>query len=450
MGVLRRLPLDHVVEATLACTIVLFACGSSSVPDLFRFGGPARWVGLAALGVVVFGWALVDGRRPRRLPGAWLLAAGFVALCLLSAAWSVSPRLTVERTATLSVLLAIACLAAVAALGREDGMAAVLRGILGGAALVAVAGLLVLAFDHHAAVQSADAGSGWRFRGLGENPNTSSMLFAVALPLTVWLLAGRSRREQLVGAALGLLFSGSIAVSGSRGALVAGFAGAAVVAASLPATRRARAVLLALVAVVFVVSGVVSKLPKPVSLESTFAKPRPAQRKTVGIDLQNLIRLEDEIGRPPGGAYRPPQQRRFFSFGARGAGWGAGLHQGAKRPVTGYGFGTEGRVFVDRSSIFLGGLPENSYIGVFLQIGLVGLLLFLALVGALARNGVEALRRLPVARRAQPVVAGAVLLVALILGIGQSSLYSVGNIATVSIWLCALALPMLLEREVRP
>ena len=57
-----------------------------------------------------------------------------------------------------------------------------------GAALVAVAGLLVLAFDRRAAVQSADAGSGWRFRGLGENPNTSSMLFAVALPLTLWLL----------------------------------------------------------------------------------------------------------------------------------------------------------------------------------------------------------------------------------------------------------------------
>src|SRR5207248_7828149 len=166
VGVLRRLPLDRVVEATLACTIVLFACGSSSVPDLFRFGGPARWVGLAALGVVVSGWALVDGRWPRRAPAAWVLAAGFLGLCLLSASWSVSPRLTVERTGTLFVLLVIAGLAAVAALGRDGGLAPVLRGIVVGAALVAVAGLLVLAFDRRAAVQSADAGSGWRFRGL--------------------------------------------------------------------------------------------------------------------------------------------------------------------------------------------------------------------------------------------------------------------------------------------
>jgi hypothetical protein len=442
-----RISVDRAVEAALAGTVFLFACGSSSVDPVYRFGGTARWAALVVLAAAAaaFAW---PARRPRALPRAWILAAVFLALCLLSVAWSVDPRLTLERTATLGLLFATVALLALGAHSRPSGIAPVFRGILVGAAAVALAGLVVLAVSRDDAVQHADAGSGWRFRGFGENPNTASMLYAVALPLVTWLLVAGSRRGRAVAAPLGLLLVGSIAVSGSRGALGAGFAGAFLVAAVLPRSRQARVALGAAVIVLLLVAGFVSKLPKPVpEFARAAAAAHAAQSRTRGIDLQNVIRLEDEIGRPPQGAYRPSQKRAFFSFGARGAGWGIGIHLGELRPVDGYGFGTEDRVFVDRSSIFEGGLPENSYVGAFMQLGLVGLALFVGVLAALAAAAWIGLRRLAPGLRPEPLGASAVLLVAVLLGIGQSSLYSVGNIATVSIWSCIFAIPLLVQRD---
>ena len=440
MAPLRRLSLDRAVEASLAVTIFLFACGSSAVEPLQRVGGPGRWIALFAFGVAAGASALRSGRRPVRIPRSWLLALAFVALALLSAAWSVDPSLTVARTATLGFLFAAAAALAVADVERSAVVA--FRGILAGAALVAVAGLVVWAVSPEHAVQHADTAGGWRFRGLGQNPNTASMLYAVALPLALWLATRPDRRDRITGAALTLLLAGSIAFSGSRGAL-AGFAGALLVVVALPRAWRSKLALGAATLVLLGVAGTISKLPEPVEVEARSAQPEPETR---GVDLERLIRLEDEIGRPPGGRFEEPLQRRFFSFGPRGEGWELGLDLGRKRPVVGFGFGTERRVFVDRSSDFQGGLPESSYVGAFMQLGLVGALLFVAMLGAFAAAGFAALTRLPPERRHQAVAATAVLLVAVLLGLGQSSLYSVGNVATVSIWVCAFSLPLLVLR----
>lgn len=437
----RRVSLDRAIEGSLAITIFLAACGSSSVEALQRFGGTARWAGLLGFGAVAAIWALRTGRMPVRLARSWILAFAFVALALLSVAWSVDANLTVGRTATLGFLFLAA--AALATAEVERSSAAAFRGVLAGATIVALAGLIVWAVSPDDAVQHADTAGGWRFRGLGQNPNTASMLYAVGLPLALWVATGPARRNRILGASLTLLFAGSIAVSGSRGAL-AGFFGALLVALALPRARTAKLALGAATISLLGVSAVISKLPEPVSVEEYFASnPRPPQPETRGVDLQQLIRLEDEIGRPPGGRYEEPIQRRFLSFGPRGEGWELGIDIGRKRPISGYGFGTEDSVFIDRSSDFQGGLPESSYIGAFIQLGLVGAALFVAVLLSCAADAVRIVRRIPRERRQQGVAAAGVLLVAVLLGLGQSSLYSVGNIATVSIWVCVLALPAL-------
>jgi hypothetical protein len=432
---------ERAIEASLAVAIFLTACGSSAVEALQRFGGTARWVGLLAFGAIAVSWAMRNSLARMRLPRSWLLALAFVTLATVSVAWSVAGWLTLGRVTTLGLVFAAA--AALAVVDVDRSSAAAFRAILAGAALVAFAGLVVWILDPDAAVQQADTAGGWRFRGLGQNPNTSSMLYAVALPLAVWLATRPERRNRAAGAALTVLFACSIAVSGSRGAL-AGFLGAIAAAVLLPRTRRARLALGVAMVALFGVSGLISKLPEPLSIEEYFAaNPRPPQPLTRGIDLQQVIRLEDEIGRPPGGRFEEPIERRFFSFGPRGEGWELGIDVGRKRPVTGYGFGTEDRVFVDRSSDFQGGLPESSYVGAFIQLGLVGAALFVAVLLSCAADAVRVLRRSTGEPRRQGIAAAAVLLVAILLGLGQSSLYSVGNIATLSIWVCVLALPAL-------
>src|SRR5207244_1241826 len=78
-------------------------------------------------------------------------------------------------------------------------------------------------------------------RGVGENPHTPPMLFAIGLVRAPRLLldSRRSRRGRAAAVALVLLFDGSITFSGSRGALVgAAIATAAFVALALPGWRQ--------------------------------------------------------------------------------------------------------------------------------------------------------------------------------------------------------------------
>ena len=97
-----------------------------------------------------------------------------------------------------------------------------------------------------------------------------------------------------------------------------------------------------------------------------------------------------ELGIPlPGASLR----RRLVTSSGRRDAWGGAIRQAAQRPIVGYGFGTEARAFIDRWSGFVGSVPENSYIGLALQLGVVGLVVFALLVSSLLAAGVDALFR---------------------------------------------------------
>ena len=118
--------------------------------------------------------------------------------------------------------------------------------------------------------------------------------------------------------------------------------------------------------------------------------------------------------------------------------WKGALKQAERRPLLGYGFGTEERVFIDRFYVFKGSRPENSYLGWLLQLGAAGLVLFLglgvALVGVLWRA-----RRAEGSRRDVLLAGASVVLAGYIVALVQSYVYSVGNVATASVWICAFA-----------
>jgi len=430
----RQRVLDRLVPLLAGATVVAFAAGSSSVARVTSVGHPLRWAVLAALLVAAAAWNLPHPTLPRSPLAA---ATALVGLAVLSTAWSVSPSTTFERAASLGLLFAACLLLAGAVSGRPERAAAVLDGIVGGAAIVALLGLLVLAFDHGRAVEAATYEAPARFRGFGQDPNTVALLFGVVTPLATWAVLAR-RRTALAAVALALLV-GTIVATGSRGGLVAGAAGSAIVVLAF-AWRRPRALVagIAAVAAVAAVGAAIQSLPKPATSGVPVVTPSGLPKARAGyVDAELVYPLNADVGRPlPGGA-QPPVTRSFLGGSGRLDAWRGALHEVARRPVAGHGFGTEQAVFVDRYYQFVGGLPENSYIGLALQLGVVGVLALLALVGVLARAGVRALRG---PQRGLAAAGLGVLAAGLVIALVQSYLYSVGNIAAAALWIPAFLL----------
>ena len=368
-----------------------------------------------------------------RVEGLAFVAVGvFATLAVVSAAWSARPEHTEKRALGFLILVLAGAALADATADRPEAVRRILEALFAGAALVALLGLYMLWVSHDQAVQAASTQYPARFRGLGQNPNTVSLLLAVATPLglELWVAARRMATRVALGAAL-LLVDGSIVASGSRGA------------ATAASPWRRRLLLVAAAAAVFVAAVAIMQIPK--------ALPQPPPSNHRGVthvvrDAELVRPLSDEIGNPALGGTGAPIHRTLFGTSGRAQAWDAALHQAANRPVTGYGFGTESLVFVDRYYGFDSSVPENSYIGVLLQLGIVGLVAFLALLLALAVAAFHAVRAPPGAGRDVARACASVLAGAAVLGITQSYLTSIGNLASTTVWIPALLLPALAWR----
>jgi O-antigen ligase len=439
VGALRRLPLDGAIRLAVPATVVAVALGSNWSPSVRQVAQPLWKLLLALLCALTVGYAVAHA-GPRRLwesarSPAYALAAALVTLAAASTLWSADPRLTVERVTSFSLVVLAAAALGLAAAGDRPRVERLLVAVAAGPVAVAVLGLLVLAVAPHDALQAATRTIPSRYRGIGQNPNTVAMLFAATLPLVTWLvLEWRGRRRVAAVAAL-VLLAGSVVFSGSRGALVTGAAGCLLVAVATAASARGRLLAAAVVAVVLAVAIGLGEIPRPdpaATGASVTACPVCTHRPN---DADRELRLEDEFGAPNGAD--PGSRRTLFASTGRTQAWEGAVDQGEERPVAGYGFGTEDRVFVDRYYSFFGGAPENSYVGVFLQLGLAGLVLVLALAAAVVAGCAAAIRRLDCAGRRAAAACTAVVCAGLVLAVVQSYIYAAGNNATLTVWLCA-------------
>lgn len=413
---------------------------SNTYPLNIPVGRDVRWVALAQLAVFALLYALTGPRV--RLPALLPLGAAFAALALLSTAWSPDARLTFGRAVTLAALFfAVGALAWGAASG-SDSVRPLLLAVLAGAVALALLGVLVLVVDYNKAVVPATTSQGARYTGLGANPDTYSMLYALAVPLALWAWweAG-SRAQRIAATVMFVLLSGSLAAASGRAMIAGAFAGSIVFLFLVPLRGRARVALIAAAAAVLAIETVVGVLPPRAKHNPPGLYHQFGHQLTYGPhDAEARLPLEDEIGFP-----RPGHEakRRLFDLGGRAPAWKGAVRQGAQRPVVGYGFGTEERVFVDRYYPFLGDRPENSYIGTFLQLGAVGVVLLLALIALSIRAGLRA--------RRDPAVAAclAVVVTGVVIAVGQSYITSVGSPATAPFWLCAFLLAALPRRSAR-
>jgi O-antigen ligase len=88
-------------------------------------------------------------------------------------------------------------------------------------------------------------------------------------------------------------------------------------------------------------------------------------------------------------------------------------------------------VFANRYFGFDSNLAENSYVGLYLQLGLAGLILLAVLLVVLLAPALRIRDGDAFTAALAVVVAG------LVLGVGQSFLYSVGATGTLPFWICA-------------
>jgi O-antigen ligase len=227
----------------------------------FDQGGyaPASWVWSAVLLAIVAG-ALGSGRPSRPAPLEWVFVAvlgGLLAWTLFSALWSLDPTgslLDAQR-----LLLYLATVATLVLLARPAAREAILLGVLGGIAVLCLAGLgdAVVGDDPVGAV-TADPGSEDRLSEPVGYANALALLAATGILLALGLARARAGAVRLACLVLVPAFLATLFLTYSRGgwlALVAGFIAA--VAISLHRIDRRLAVpLVALILVAFAVAGI--------------------------------------------------------------------------------------------------------------------------------------------------------------------------------------------------
>jgi hypothetical protein len=464
------------LRVSFAAVVVAFTMGSSSIPQVKHAGLSVRWVVLLAVLLVVAAGAWERWSRTRRRPTEGLLsfvvlAAAFVGLAVVSTGWSVAPRLTFERSVSIGILFTVGALLAYVLEGDDSARRSALGGLAGGGVVVALLGAAMLVVDRTHAVQHTTAITPWRFRGFTENPNTISVLAAVVLPIIGWLvLTAKETRVRVAWVIGGSLLLISVIGAESRGGLLACAVGLGVVCIAL--VRPWQRLVVALVTLtVILVGGIelrsatdpgqaafVSIMPAPPAVPPGYftgngnghsgsgngsggsgngsgneqGAGKAVRRKPVHLTARTIeLPSEDsEIGHP-----LLSRSASSVAGSGRVAEWKGVLGDVRRRPLLGYGFGTEETVFRDRWYYFQGGTAENSYLGILLQLGGLGALLLVGLGVVLGVASVRMLRRTPLPRRGEVAAGLGVLVAAAALMLIQSYIYSVGNVASGVVWI---------------
>jgi O-Antigen ligase len=427
-----REQLEGALQVTVAALVLAVAFVASHIQpwNLPEFR-PMRTFVLFELTALALAYVVVTRARPRFLPAAPAVGA-FTALAVLSTAWSARPDLTVERALGFAALVVASAALALGAVGRPRVAGQLMLALLAATVFIALAGLVELWHERDQAVLAATKGQGARYNGIGQNPNQVAMLIALTMPLALWAVrssTGWIRAAAWVGA---LLLVGSLVASGSRGAVIAAFAGCLVYL--LAVVRERRLAVAALTTLAFVAAIGVTQLPQPAKENPVLYEPFGQTPKLSPQDLNAGLPLESEFGYPGENVETGETRTLFFSSGRIDA-WQLAVEQGLRRPVAGYGFGTEEETFVDRSYLFVSNFVENSFISVLLQLGAVGIVVLVAALALAIVAWVRSRARLDAESQEHAAACAGVVVAGIAVAFSQSYLTAVGSPPTPSFWI---------------
>jgi hypothetical protein len=410
-AVFRRSP-----GAALAVVLAALIASNSSLLWLKSPFLTARWAALLVLAALLLPTLRRASRGELR---ALALLAVVPAVGLLSAAWSVDARLTVERAATFAALLWVVAAYAMRWRREPDDLAAFVDS-------TAVLAGLVLAASVVEGLVSSRGMLAHQFRGVFENPNGLGLFLALTYPFAA---AALERRGQV---ALELAYLGACAAAATEARARNGLVVLVLTAVGLALAQRrlrwAAGVTVGIAAVVAATlalgSGTLSSGGTPAAGPAPTAPAAPAKP------------AHPAPAPAPAAPAAGGESRLARLTGARNEAWSAAVRLLKRKPLLGYGFGTGDRLFARYRVSFVnfeGADPADAYLRTALELGVVGLLVVLPLLGA----GVLAVRLLVAGTDPDAVACALVLLGGLAAAVLESIFTTAGAPWAPLLWVSA-------------
>ncbi len=417
------------VPALIPVLLVLLAFGSSQFSFLRTIGSSGKFVALGALAAWLPVALVLDRRRALRtlseLRGVGVFLLMFVLLAAVSTTWSDAPGSSRDFAGGLAFLF----LAMVVTVWRSaralGGPGPLVEAALVGVAAIVVGQVLALVVVPHEALLTGTAER--RFRGFLESPNTIAA-YVFALPPAVWWTLRARGLRRAVGVAVIVVFCIEILYSGTRLAIV-------------------------LVALVVVLHALAARFGGRVAVTA-------AAVATAFAVAVTIIAVEGygESGNWPS-ALRPST---IPTLSGRTEAWAAAGTMIERRPLTGYGIGTETEELVryravaqrslstclnlglspdpcdtvparsERLVNFSGNYFHNSFLGLAVQLGAIVAILWAVFLGVcLARVGLA----VPRSRNSLAAALFTALPAALIWAFYSTYLWNPGAAVTSLFWL---------------
>ncbi len=426
-----------------------------------------RWLPLVVLGSAALVIAVWNRSLPRSLNRVDAVILVFIGLALLSALYSIDPEISVLRG--LSVLLMYgAVFWGVWVCADEFGAAAVMRIMVAAAGIVIGLHVVVALFDPIGSMPYLG-----RFRGWALNPGTPGGAAALLLPLALWHALGRPRWQHwmLVGAMILVLI-----LSQTRSEIFAALVGSLYFLLRVRSHRKLfvifSGVAVLVVSLAWVEIGprllpqgtdiLTDLFPEKVAssmvttVEAGDVEGTGASIAGAGVgtgdtesarasDVGDIETALDQWSETKVRWYdrENPRNDTAITLSNRIGKWTLGAQYFLERPLMGFGFGTEDQLFDlygmrPVEYVYTGTYFHNSYLGLALQLGLMGAVLFYLPLGLLVSREIRFANRPPPDLMRTALMA--VVLTGMVSGLFSSDLYSMGNPKTVSFWICVMLL----------
>lgn len=351
-----------------------------------------RWVFFALFSLHVFGDIFL-GRTVRKIKGFDLAAIIFIAYAFLSAAYSPFPSLTLERSTTVLVLY-ISVFWIIWKYAYEQGPQKVIYLMLNVMRLIFIVSfLMIFVFPQRVFLSG-------RFSGIFQNPNSLGIACAVFLPLVLWQFLETKKRTVLF---LFFFMLTGLFLSASRNSI-----NASVIALGYFIYVR-------------------SKKYKPLIFFTS-----------VSLILILVWVIQTSAKLFFHAYYRA---ETISSIGGRIGIWPIALNLITLKPILGYGFGVEERIFSFKHAMLAGQLASythNSYLGILLQLGIAGFALFFIPLFILLFKELFSRQDTPVPSLRYALRAS--FIAGLLCAIFESWVYSVGNAQAFPFWIMVMLL----------
>src|SRR3989339_1545546 len=375
--------------------LAILCLSSAGVPyaGIWKITLQLRWALLDIFCFHVFGDIFL-GRTVRRIKLFDAAALVFISYAFMSMAYSPYPRLTLERSTTI-LLLYISVFWIIWKYAYHEGPEKVVSLILWVMWIIFIASYAAIFIGPYRPFLNG------RFMGVFANPNGMGVVSALILPLSLWKFLETGKKSALF---LFLLISLSLLLCGARGSINAALF-------SLGYFIYARSKKNNPFAFFATVSGVLIFIWIIETLAKEFFK--------------TYIRVES-----------------IPILGGRLEAWQAAVSLIMDKPLFGYGFGVEDKLFGLKKVMFRvhsGAYAHNSFLGMLLQLGLLGLIIFFVPLFVLLFKEVFSRgenKETPVLRYAlrSSLIAG------LICCMSESWIYSVGNTQVFPFWIMVMLL----------